>query len=301
MTDVTVAGVSIIPAVPAPALTITDTGNVTERNTLASNIAANINSHPDAYSATVSGDEVTITGAASTATVAVISTTANATNTVPVQATGSFRINNVSRRGTQYVSSIRVGGTEILNQTIYKTGGNGSTRRRNLANAIVNRINSYTSSPNYTASSDNASRPTVTITAVNGGAGSNGNLSGSFTSGIAIDRANNVTGGGTSTATVTYNIPVTLTHFTSGSPYVASFDRVDIIPGNTYPKATSRTDCAGVSSCTYEEEMTNFANWYSYYRTRMQMMKTSTSRAFKDIDSRYRVGYSAINNQVVTI
>jgi type IV pilus assembly protein PilY1 len=42
--------------------------------------------------------------------------------------------------------------------------------------------------------------------------------------------------------------------------------------------------------------MTNFANWYSYYRTRMQMMKTSTSLAFKDIDTRYRVGFITINN-----
>ncbi len=44
--------------------------------------------------------------------------------------------------------------------------------------------------------------------------------------------------------------------------------------------------------------MTNFANWYSYYRTRMQMMKTSTSHAFKTIDSRYRVGFITINDEV---
>lgn len=39
---------------------------------------------------------------------------------------------------------------------------------------------------------------------------------------------------------------------------------------------------------------TNFANWYSYYRTRMQMMKTAAGRAFKDIGDSYRVGYSTI-------
>lgn len=40
----------------------------------------------------------------------------------------------------------------------------------------------------------------------------------------------------------------------------------------------------------------NFANWYSYYRTRLLMMKTSASWAFASIDSRYRVGYMSINN-----
>jgi type IV pilus assembly protein PilY1 len=45
-------------------------------------------------------------------------------------------------------------------------------------------------------------------------------------------------------------------------------------------------------------ERTNFANWYSYYRTRMLMMKTSTGLAFRTIGSQYRVGYMSINNNV---
>lgn len=44
------------------------------------------------------------------------------------------------------------------------------------------------------------------------------------------------------------------------------------------------------------EQRKNFANWYSYYRTRMLMMKTAVGRAFKPIDSRYRVGFMTINN-----
>ncbi len=39
---------------------------------------------------------------------------------------------------------------------------------------------------------------------------------------------------------------------------------------------------------------TNFANWYSYYRTRMLTMKTSAGLAFKNVSSSYRVGYSTI-------
>ncbi len=84
--------------------------------------------------------------------------------------------------------------------------------------------------------------------------------------------------------------------------YYGSFLRTDIVPSiNSYPypgaatKATTRTDCAG-TTCTYAEEMTNFANWWTYYHTRMQMMKSSTSISFNTIDNRYRVGYLTINN-----
>jgi type IV pilus assembly protein PilY1 len=45
-----------------------------------------------------------------------------------------------------------------------------------------------------------------------------------------------------------------------------------------------------------ESERQNFANWYSYYRTRMLMMKTASGLAFKNIDQRFRVGFMAINN-----
>jgi len=47
---------------------------------------------------------------------------------------------------------------------------------------------------------------------------------------------------------------------------------------NNYPKAFGRIDCAG-STCTYAEEMTNFANWYAYYRSRSQMAKTAIGRS----------------------
>ena len=77
--------------------------------------------------------------------------------------------------------------------------------------------------------------------------------------------------------------------------------RTDIVSGtDSYPypgttaKASTRTDCAG-STCTYAEEMTNYANWWAYYHTRMQMMKTSTSLAFQTVGSNYRVGYATIN------
>ncbi|MDR1275320.1 MAG: hypothetical protein LBL72_02895 [Candidatus Accumulibacter sp.] len=67
----------------------------------------------------------------------------------------------------------------------------------------------------------------------------------------------------------------------------------------TYPKDVGRTDCAG-SECTYAEEMTNYANWWAYYRTRMLTMKTAASHAFAPIGDDFRVGFMSINNKTGT-
>ncbi|CAG0934713.1 Type IV pilus biogenesis factor PilY1 [Rhodocyclaceae bacterium] len=78
--------------------------------------------------------------------------------------------------------------------------------------------------------------------------------------------------------------------------WYGSFQRTDIVPSRTsYPKAGSRTDCAG-ATCTYDEEMTNFANWWTYYHTRMQAMKSATTLAFSPLSNQFRVGYMSINN-----
>ncbi|MBU3910429.1 MAG: hypothetical protein KKF85_04790 [Gammaproteobacteria bacterium] len=46
---------------------------------------------------------------------------------------------------------------------------------------------------------------------------------------------------------------------------------------------------------------TNFANWYSYYRTRMLMMKTATGHAFKTLDNKYRVGLMKISSSTPVV
>ena len=43
-------------------------------------------------------------------------------------------------------------------------------------------------------------------------------------------------------------------------------------------------------------EKTNYANWYSYYRTRMLSMKTAAGLAFANIGDTYRIGLMTINN-----
>ncbi len=73
------------------------------------------------------------------------------------------------------------------------------------------------------------------------------------------------------------------------------FQRTDIKPTvATYGGRPNRSDCAAAPNCTYAEEMTNFANWYAYYRTRMQMMKSATGHAFANLDDRYRIGFITI-------
>ncbi|MEI8363551.1 MAG: hypothetical protein WCG35_10075, partial [Betaproteobacteria bacterium] len=73
------------------------------------------------------------------------------------------------------------------------------------------------------------------------------------------------------------------------------FDRIDVVSTvNSYAKSADRTDCVG-ATCTYEEEMTNMANWYAYYRTRLQMMKSVAGRTFEKLDDKIRVGLITVD------
>ena len=65
---------------------------------------------------------------------------------------------------------------------------------------------------------------------------------------------------------------------------------------------TPSTTCASDASYTRRvpstaAEKTNFANWYSYYRKRILMMKSASGRAFATVDDKYRVGFSSISNK----
>ena len=70
----------------------------------------------------------------------------------------------------------------------------------------------------------------------------------------------------------------------------------------TFANRPNRADCAAAPTCSYNEEMTNFANWRSYYYRRMQAMKTAAGLSFNGLDDRYRVGFLVIqpSNPVVS-
>ncbi|MBC7946011.1 MAG: pyrrolo-quinoline quinone [Burkholderiales bacterium] len=79
------------------------------------------------------------------------------------------------------------------------------------------------------------------------------------------------------------------------SRYGGTFTRVDIVPSTAnYGGRPLRTDCSS-GTCTYAQEMTNFSNWYTYYRSRMLTMKTAAGKAFLNVDDQYRVGFVTIN------
>ncbi len=72
--------------------------------------------------------------------------------------------------------------------------------------------------------------------------------------------------------------------------------RVEIRPSATsYTKSVTRTDCAA-GTCTYQEEMTNFANWWAYYRKRHMMLNGALGLAFDQLTG-LRAGHFQFNNR----
>ena len=70
-----------------------------------------------------------------------------------------------------------------------------------------------------------------------------------------------------------------------------AFTRVDIRSTGFLVNGVS---AANPSGRTYAQEMQNFAIWYSFYRTRMQMMKSASGIAFSALDQNSRVGYHTL-------
>ena len=182
---------------------------------------------------------------------------------------------------TTGVGSLKINGVEMLT---------GATALSNNATTIAGYVvGTFKTGTGYTAVSSSKS---VTSTAPV----SAGNIAGTP---VTLTQASGATCTVTPTGAIgnfanDYTAPVTA----QPGAYGGRFQRVDIVPSRTvYPKVSTRVDCtttAGV--CTYDEEMTNFANWWTYYHTRMQSMKSSAGLAFGAIGNNRRVGYMSINN-----
>ncbi|MES2353093.1 MAG: PilC/PilY family type IV pilus protein [Pseudomonadota bacterium] len=63
-----------------------------------------------------------------------------------------------------------------------------------------------------------------------------------------------------------------------------------------FAKSSDRSDCAGTATCTYTEEIQNFANWFTYYRKRKLFMWDSIGKAFGNVQG-IRVGMFGFNNR----
>lgn len=53
----------------------------------------------------------------------------------------------------------------------------------------------------------------------------------------------------------------------------------------------------GGTTRSVEQELQNYANWFSYYRLRVTMAKAAASRVFAKLNTGYRVGYNTIWNR----
>ena len=198
-----------------------------------------------------------------------------------VRLTGTCNNNNQVRLRQLQISG---GGPDLFNGS--------TTSAENTVNNVAARIRETISVAGYTVSGSNAA---VTITATAAG----NNLNGRTLSIVRANAANNCT-------FAMDPVTPTFAGWTAAVPAVppgqgsfpGSFTRVEIVPTVTaYPRASGRADCvASASACTYDEEMTNFANWFTYYRTRMQSMKSSASFAFGNLSNQYRLAYMSINN-----
>jgi type IV pilus assembly protein PilY1 len=56
-----------------------------------------------------------------------------------------------------------------------------------------------------------------------------------------------------------------------------------------------KTIVTGASGPGATDERQNFANWYSYYRQRLTMMKSAAGKAFLGLGNKYRIGFITIN------
>lgn len=105
----------------------------------------------------------------------------------------------------------------------------------------------------------------------------------------------------TSSSTVAANIAAKIT--LNGFSASASGSIVTITGPTTASKFTPVITQSGTMVLTPDvfpdgtaAGLTNFANWYSYYRTRILMMKTAAGHAFSKLDASYRVGLMKINS-----
>ncbi|MDZ7684307.1 MAG: Ig-like domain-containing protein [Gammaproteobacteria bacterium] len=70
---------------------------------------------------------------------------------------------------------------------------------------------------------------------------------------------------------------------------------------DTYPRAAGRTDCDTIDGvCTYEEELQNFANWFTYSRNREFTAKSALGQVVAEAEN-MRIGYAKLNSSSNTV
>ncbi len=98
--------------------------------------------------------------------------------------------------------------------------------------------------------------------------------------------------------------PATYYRYNVGSIWsTASYTEVKVVSTTatyTGDGRASRTDCTA-GTCTYAQEIKNFANWFTYYRSRVLAARAGIGKAFASQGTAMRVGFGAINKAAATI
>ncbi|WP_460805701.1 pilus assembly protein [Microbulbifer agarilyticus] len=97
--------------------------------------------------------------------------------------------------------------------------------------------------------------------------------------------------------------PATYFWYNGGGRWdTANYTKIEIKSGVTYANhdRSKRTDCIN-GSCSYEQEIQNYANWYTYYRSRMLAARAGIGRAFVEQGQDLRVGFGAINQAATDV
>jgi len=313
--SITIGGVSVISGPITVAAGTTPAGAAT---LIASAIQA-FASTPEFNAPAPTGGNVIISQAVAGSAGSGAAIVVSASTTPTAGAKGTITLASVSGNTVRTISSIRVGSTELLcgisltdssfgnsvsvvapSGNIVASGGwNITAERSSVMQAIAARITTCALGGGYSAAK--SATTTVEVRApLSLGASVNGqaiSVTGTSLSGFG---STPLAGGADSPA-----VGTSVTTMSGGADAfsgtrtvrlgVGKFARTDIVPAtNSYPKGARRSDCLG-ATCTFDEEMTNFANWYTYYRSRMKMMKTAAGRAFTTVDETYRVGFITIN------
>lgn len=86
------------------------------------------------------------------------------------------------------------------------------------------------------------------------------------------------------------------TYSGGGLNTATNYSRVRImdLPATGIVRGAGRTDCSA-GGCTRDQEYQNFANWFTYYRTRNYLAIAASSKAFSEQGEDLRIGYGRIN------
>ena len=252
--------------------------------------------------------------------------------TMTVSSAGSSNPGTITVSGSSSgnVSSIKVNGLQILSATT-----TASKRSSTVATNIMNGINNCTTlaTGNCTTTGFSASiSPTNSSQVIIASPASAGGYSPVITEGSSTGMSYAVTAFPTVVATRVTSITVNGTQLLLSGPTAFASTRAGLaaniaagINATGYSATVSAevvTVSGPTSASTYTPviitdptsggfsvvtdsfpestpaKLQNFANWYSYYSTRMLMMKTGVGLGFLPVDDKYRVGFMTMNNNV---